>query len=255
MHFIPPLFAATIPDALTFAIAALIVLAGGIGVVASRSPVHSALSLVMCLFGIAVLFVAQDADFLAAVQIIVYAGAIVVLFLFVIMLLGVDKLERIRHDPLRAQRPLAVLLAILSLAGLLFMGVTAKWAVGARSVSGRAYSHTSSEVVLLGRSIFTTFLLPFEATAALLVIAVIGAVILVRSPSRSAGSSSSDDGNALTVPPELSGERASDNALEGSSSSSHREDDLSSEGIVKEPIGAGATAGKGGQNRSREDAQ
>ncbi len=238
MHLPSPLVAATVPDALTFAIAALIVLAGGIGVVVSKNPVHSALSLVMCLFGIAVLFIAQDADFLAAVQIIVYAGAIVVLFLFVIMLLGVDKLERIRHDPLRGQRPLGALLAILSLAGLLFMGAIAKWAVGARSVSGRAYSHTSSEVVLLGRSIFTTFLLPFEATAALLVIAVIGAVVLVRTPSRSKGDEGADDG-ALASPPEPSGEQMEDRLSESPSVSSRQKIVSGSEEIGADPVGAG----------------
>ncbi len=77
-------------DTIVFAVAAVVILAGAVGVVLSRNPVHSALMLVMTLFGMAVLFVAQDAHFLAAVQVIVYAGAIVVLFLFVIMLLGVD---------------------------------------------------------------------------------------------------------------------------------------------------------------------
>ena len=67
------------------------ILVGAVGVVTSRNPVHAALSLVMTLFGVAVLFIEQQADFLAAVQIIVYAGAIVVLFLFVIMFLGVDR--------------------------------------------------------------------------------------------------------------------------------------------------------------------
>src|SRR4029450_2853345 len=73
-----------------FVVAAAACLAGAIGVVASRNPVHAALSLVGTLFGIAVLFVAEEANFLAAVQVIVYAGAIVVLFLFVLRLLVVD---------------------------------------------------------------------------------------------------------------------------------------------------------------------
>ena len=77
-------------DALVFFIAAAVCLTGALGVILARNPVHSALMLVMTLFGIAVQFVAQEAHFLAAVQVIVYAGAIVVLFLFVIMLLGVD---------------------------------------------------------------------------------------------------------------------------------------------------------------------
>src|SRR5665647_2997275 len=88
----------------TFFVAAAIVLSGAIGVVVARNPVHSALMLVMTLFGIAVLFVLQRDDFLAAVQVIVYAGAIVVLFLFVIMFLGVDREENIAAEPLRGQR-------------------------------------------------------------------------------------------------------------------------------------------------------
>ncbi|MEZ5178078.1 MAG: NADH-quinone oxidoreductase subunit J [Acidimicrobiales bacterium] len=86
-------------ELVVFVAAALVCLAGAVGVVLSDHPVHSALSLVGTLFGIAVLFIAQDAEFLAAVQIIVYAGAIVVLFLFVIMLLGVDRTEDLRVEP------------------------------------------------------------------------------------------------------------------------------------------------------------
>ena len=73
---------------------------------------HAALSLVLTLFGVAVLFVAQEAHFLAAVQVIVYAGAIVVLFLFVIMLLGVDRTEDITIEPFRIQRPLAAIVGL-----------------------------------------------------------------------------------------------------------------------------------------------
>jgi NADH-quinone oxidoreductase subunit J len=78
-------------DVGTFAVSAAIILSGAIGVVVARNPVHAALMLVMTLFGVAVLFVLQRDPFLAAVQVIVYAGAIVVLFLFVIMFLGVDR--------------------------------------------------------------------------------------------------------------------------------------------------------------------
>src|SRR5438105_15012551 len=96
-----------------FIVSALIILVGGVGVVISRNPVHAALSLVMTLFGVAVLFVEQEAQFLAAVQVIVYAGAIVVLFLFVIMFLGIDKQENIAAEPLPGQRPAAFLLGLL----------------------------------------------------------------------------------------------------------------------------------------------
>ena len=95
-----------------FACAALMVLGGAIGVIVRPNPVHAALSLILTLFGVAVLFVAQDAHFLAAVQVIVYAGAIVVLFLFVIMLLGVDTSENLQIEPIPVQRPLAAIVGI-----------------------------------------------------------------------------------------------------------------------------------------------
>jgi NADH-quinone oxidoreductase subunit J len=175
------LLAATRPDALTFVWASVIILAGAIGVVISRNPVHSALMLVMTLFGVAVIFVELQANFLAAVQVIVYAGAIVVLFLFVIMLLGVDRSENLEKDPLKGQRPLAVVLVALALAGVLALGFEAHWSVGAHAVSG-ARNQTGGDVAALGRSVFTTYLFPFEVTAALLVIAVVGAVVLSRRP-------------------------------------------------------------------------
>src|ERR1044071_2796667 len=96
-----------------FAVCALVVVGGALGVILSRNSVHAALSLVATLFGVAVLFIAQDAQFLAAVQVIVYAGAIVVLFLFVIMLLGVDRSDDLATDPLVGQRPVAVLLGVV----------------------------------------------------------------------------------------------------------------------------------------------
>ncbi len=156
-------------------------LSGAIGVVVARNPVHSALMLVMTLFGIAVLFVLQRDPFLAAVQVIVYAGAIVVLFLFVIMFLGVDREENVGFEPLRGQRPLAVGLVVLGTTGLLLLGEVSKWTTGAPHVAGTD-SGAQSNVALLGRSVYTTYLFPFEATAALLVIAVVGAVVLARRP-------------------------------------------------------------------------
>jgi NADH-quinone oxidoreductase subunit J len=167
-------------DVGVFAVAAALVIAGAIGVVLSRNPVHAALMLVMTLFGIALLFVLQNAPFLAAVQVIVYAGAIVVLFLFVIMFLGVDRQENIAVEPLRGQRPLAIALVALGTTGLLLLGQVSHWVTGAPHVAGPDTGQ--SNVALLGKSVFTTYLFPFEATAALLVIAVVGAVVLARRP-------------------------------------------------------------------------
>jgi NADH-quinone oxidoreductase subunit J len=170
----------TIPDVGVFAVAAAIILAGAVGVVVARNPVHSALMLVMTLFGVAVMFVLQQANFLAAVQVIVYAGAIVVLFLFVIMFLGVDREENIAVEPLRGQRPLAVALVVLGATGLLLLGEVSKWTTGQPHVAGTDTG--APNVNLLGKSLYTTYLFPFEATSALLIIAVVGAVVLARRP-------------------------------------------------------------------------
>lgn len=172
-------------DVGTFAVAAAMVLSGAIGVVVARNPVHAALMLVLTLFGVAVLFVLQHDPFLAVVQVIVYAGAIVVLFLFVIMFLGVDREENIAVEPLRGQRPLAIGLVVLGTTGLLLLGQVSSWTTGAPHVAGVAIGR-SSNVALLGRSVYTTYLFPFEATAALLIIAVVGAVVLARRPTTTA---------------------------------------------------------------------
>ena len=200
LHVIPVLGAA-LPDEITFAVAAAIVLLGAVGVVTAANPVHAALMLVMTLFGIAVLFVEQQADFLAAVQVIVYAGAIVVLFLFVIMFLGVDRDEDVAAEPLRGQRVLAGLLTVLGLVALLLLGAGSRWATGAPSVVGPARGQQGGNVAALGRAVFTTYLFPFEATAALLVIAVVGAVFLARR-SRDDGSASGPVDDAGRESPE-----------------------------------------------------
>jgi NADH-quinone oxidoreductase subunit J len=165
-----------------FVISSLIILSGALGVVLRRHPVHAALSLVQTLFGVAVLFVAQGAHFLAAVQIIVYAGAIVVLFLFVIMLLGVDSSEDLKVDPLTAQRPLAVVAAV-SLFGLVVAAVR-RGATGQSSLGGKL-SDPQPNVNLLAKSLFTDYVFAFELTSVLLVIAVVGAVVLARRPTKS----------------------------------------------------------------------
>jgi NADH-quinone oxidoreductase subunit J len=169
-------------DVGTFAVAASMVLAGAIGVVLARNAVHSALMLVLTLFGVAVLFVLQQEPFLAVVQVIVYAGAIVVLFLFVIMFLGVDREENITQEPLRGQRPLAIGLVLLGTTSLLLLGQVSGWTTGHPQVAGPSTASGQTNVSLLGKSIYTTYLFPFEATAALLIIAVVGAVVLARRP-------------------------------------------------------------------------
>jgi NADH-quinone oxidoreductase subunit J len=177
--------ALTQPDFWVFALASAAILIGAIGVVVSRHPVHSALMLIQTLFGVAVLFVAQQANFLAAVQVIVYAGAIVVLFLFVIMLIGVDQAENVAADPLPGQRPTAVVLGLLALVEVLLLAHirSGHWVTGAQSLGGAA-NGPGDNVTKLGRSLFSVYLWPFEITSILLIIAVVGAVVLARRPPR-----------------------------------------------------------------------
>ena len=172
-------------ELLVFAIAAAIILSGAIGVIVSSNPVHSALCLVATLFGVAVLFVEQDAHFLAAVQVIVYAGAIVVLFLFVIMLLGVDQSEDLDTEPLGGQRPLAAAAG----AGLLGLALATliithhdldELTHGTKSVVGQLSGPGADNVRKLGVALFTDYLFAFEITSVLLVIAVVAAVVLAR---------------------------------------------------------------------------
>ena len=165
-------------ESVTFAVAAFICVGGAAGVVLARNPVHSALSLVATLFGVAVLFIAQEAYFLAAIQVIVYAGAIVVLFLFVIMLLGVDRMESFVAE----RKPLGLVVGVglgAALAGLaaLPLALDGSRVTGDKAVGGPL---SGNELNRLGKSIFTDWAFAFELTSVLLIIAVVGAVVLSR---------------------------------------------------------------------------
>jgi NADH-quinone oxidoreductase subunit J len=169
-------------EAIVFFVAAALALAGAVGVVLARNPVHCALLLVVALVAVAIFFLLQEAQLVAVVQVIVYAGAIVVLFLFVIFLLGVDKVESL-EDPVRYQRPAALALGAILLVEI-FVLAGRNWVTGARSVRGSATGQVDGadlgNVERVARTLFTDFLWAFELTAALLVIAVVGAVVLAR---------------------------------------------------------------------------
>jgi NADH-quinone oxidoreductase subunit J len=165
-------------DAVIFFVCAAAALVGALGVVLGRNPVHSALFLLLTLGTMAVFFLMQDAQLVAIIQLVVYASAVVVLFLFVITLLGVDEYEEL-DEPLRLQRPLAIgfglilLLQVLVLAGR-------DWATGEHSVRGALDAPRTGNVERLAESLFTDFVWAFEITAVLLVIAVVGGVVLAR---------------------------------------------------------------------------
>jgi NADH-quinone oxidoreductase subunit J len=188
----------------TFLLCAVIVIGGAFGVILSRNPVHAALSLIATLFGIAVLFLNQNAQLLAAVQVIVYTGAIVVLIMFVLMLLGVDKVEDLEEEPLVGQRTLAAIAGIclfLVLFGIFILGGTRVVSGAPNCVDGRVVTSGSAyepgcvpkdpnlatvgerpNVNQIGRELFTNWVFAFEITAALLTIAVVGAVVLAKKP-------------------------------------------------------------------------
>ena len=167
-------------DATVFIVAAAIILGGAIGVVLSRNPVHAALFLVGTLFGVAVLFVLQDATFLAAVQVIVYAGAIVILFLFVIMLLGVDRAEDLGVEPIAGQRPLAAVIGASMVGLLLTVLLVAVDGPTGKSAATAPLGDAGGNTRRLGEALFTDYVFAVELTALLLTVAVVGAVVLSR---------------------------------------------------------------------------
>jgi NADH-quinone oxidoreductase subunit J len=168
-------------EVVLFALAAAGALAGGVGVVASTLPVRNTLSLLLVLVCLAVLYLLLTAPLIAALQVIVYAGAIVVLFLFVVMLLHARRGEP-PPDRLRAQRPLAVALVGALLAVLAAVVRTAPPALApAPADFGTAQA--------VGRVLFTTYLLPFEVASVILLVGIVAAVVLGRpTPRPPAGS-------------------------------------------------------------------
>src|ERR687895_2497537 len=143
-----------------------------------RNSVHSALLLILNQFTLAVFFVLLDAHFLAAVQVIVYAGAIMVLFLFVIMFLGVDRREAL-VETIRGQRVWAVALGVLLIAEI---AAAVRLGVGAAAAGNLPPGRGSVQDV--ARSLFTDYVFPFEVTSILLIVAAIAAMVLARRRAR-----------------------------------------------------------------------
>jgi NADH-quinone oxidoreductase subunit J len=176
-------------ELVVFIVAAAMIIGGAIGVIVRPHPVHAALSLILTLFGVAVTFIAQRADFLAAVQVIVYAGAIVVLFLFVIMLLGVDTADNLRIEPFKVQRPMAAIVGA-GVIGLVTAAIVASREVAtvapqvSDDVQAVLPTDHDSNIRAIARDLFSDHVLAFELTSVLLVIAVVGTVLLARRPSR-----------------------------------------------------------------------
>jgi NADH-quinone oxidoreductase subunit J len=152
-----------------------VALAGALGMVFSRNAVHSALWLVSTMLSLGVFYVVQEAPFLGAVQIIVYTGAIMILFLFVLMLVGRDSSDSV-VETLRGQRIAATVLGV-GFAGLVGAGIARATqdmtVTGLEKVQGE-----KGNIPAISEALFTRYLLAFEVTSALLITAAVGAMVL-----------------------------------------------------------------------------
>ena len=168
-------------DVIVFGVMFVMTLGAGLAMLFARNAVHVALLLVLSQIGLAIAFLLQGAFFVAAIQIIIYAGAIMVLFLFVIMLLGVDRREAL-DEPLRGQRPLALGLGVLLTAQVLYIawrGVDLAFA-GTGEAAIQEVNSDPGNVLGIARVLFGRYLLPFEVTSVLLIVAVVGVMVLAR---------------------------------------------------------------------------
>lgn len=163
-------------EPIIFVLMAIAALAGAVTVVVARNPVYSAMGLLGTLFALAVLYVVQLAHLVAAVQVIVYAGAVLTLFLFVIMLIGVDKSET-RVEKLPYQRAFVGGLAgfIILFSGALVLFGNFDWVPASAGFDPQL---TNGTIERVARPMFTDWILAFEATALLLTIAAAGAIAL-----------------------------------------------------------------------------
>jgi len=159
-------------------VASLVAVSSAALVVTRKNPVHSVLFLIVCLLSVALLFLLLGAQFIAALQVIVYAGAIVVLFLFVVMLLNVKKEVTIFHSSL-AHRLMAVILVIVLLVQTLAIAVASMvWVRKEAWMTEPSMSFGTVQAV--GRVLFARYLFQFEVASILLLAAMVGAVAIVK---------------------------------------------------------------------------
>lgn len=168
-----------------FVVTGAVAVAAALGMLLSPNAVHSALFLIINFGALAVLFLVLEAPLLAAVQVTVYAGAIMVLFLFVVMLLGAERAEAVR-DELRWQRPLGIVLGLALVALIAFVLIA-----GGPLATPAAAGQDIASPALLGRVLFNDYLLPFEITSILLLVAMVGVILLAgRTPRTAEGEGS-----------------------------------------------------------------
>lgn len=168
-------------DLILFLILALVATATALGMLLSRNAVYSALFLVLNFVTVAVFYLMLAAPFIAMAQITVYAGAIMVLFLFVIMLLGAENLPE--AEVLPWQKPLAVVLAVILAAEATFLLLSRARPEG-QILQPDESANLMESIRALGGELFNQYLLPFEVTSVLLLVAMIGAIVLIRKEKR-----------------------------------------------------------------------
>jgi NADH-quinone oxidoreductase subunit J len=196
-------------EEIAFWVLGVVALTGALGMVFARNAVHSALFLVMTMLCLGALYMVQQAPFLGFVQIIVYTGAVMMLFLFVLMLVGRDSSDSV-VEVLRGQRLAGAIFGlafVVLLVGALANSLDSVQAVGL----GAANAAPTGNVGGIGRLVFTQYLFPFELTSALLITAALGAMLLAFSQSRNAAKM----GQRATVEARLRGEHARISPLPG----------------------------------------
>ncbi|MBP6264963.1 MAG: NADH-quinone oxidoreductase subunit J [Nitrospira sp.] len=160
-------------DHIFFFYFAAVIAGTSILVVALRNPVYSALSLLIMFFHVAGLYITLHAEFLAAVQIVVYAGAILVLYLFVVMLLSIKSEERYHN-----QLPVAGLLGVVLCTEVILLVIQSRTGAAAPAASDLVEGPGNTEMI--GEALYSTYLFPFEVASLILLVAMIGAIILAK---------------------------------------------------------------------------
>jgi NADH-quinone oxidoreductase subunit J len=163
-------------ELVVFVVLAPVAVLSALGMVLNRNAVYSALLLVVNFFCLAGFYVLLEAQFVAAVQVIVYAGAIMVLFLFVLMLLGVGN-EDVLKETIKGQRPAAVILTVLLLVAV---GAALLGGVLDAPPASLAQANEGGNVQAIGRILFTRYVFAFEVAGLLLLVAAVGALVLGR---------------------------------------------------------------------------
>jgi NADH-quinone oxidoreductase subunit J len=163
----------TMGNPIVFIILAAIALASALGMLLSPNAVHSALYLVLNFSTIAVIFLLLNAPFLFVTQITIYAGAIMVLFLFVVMLLGAERLSGKRAEVGSWQLPLSIILAVLLVGTFGYIVFS-----GSESLEGSTEAAIQAGPAEIGLALFETYVFPFEVASILLLVAMVGVVVL-----------------------------------------------------------------------------